>query len=233
MHMVPLSAAKRTERKPRKIRHQGLVPGVVYGNSEHTQIQCEERQLCKVYASAGESTLVELDVDNKKVPVLFHAIQFDPVTDRPIHVDFYAVDLTKEVETQVPLRLTGESPVTKDLGAIIVTALDHVTVRALPQDLPHDLPVDLSTLAAFRDTITVSSLTVPKGVTILEPPGTVLVVAQEPREEEVEEVKPPEGAEVAPAAEGAAAAAKGAALAVEGEVKEKAEKEEKTGKAGK
>lgn len=229
MQMVSLKAQARAKKSPRVLRREGIVPAVVYGNIANTTIQCEERALKKAYVTAGESTLVELDIDSKKIPVLFHTLEFDPVSDRMTHVDFYAVDLKKEVEAEVPLRLEGEAPAAKDLGAIIVTPTDHVTVRALPMDLPPSITVNLSSLAAFHSTITVKDLQVPKGVTIMDPPETVLVVAQEPRAEEVAEVKPAEGEVPAAGAEGAAAEG---APSAEGESKEKAEKDtkEKKGK---
>lgn len=232
MHMVPLQVSPRAKESPNRLRRLGQVPCVIYGNIGNTLLQCDEKTLTKAFATAGESTLVELQVADRKIPALFHELAFDPVSDRVIHVDFYAVDMKKEVEAEVPLRLEGEAPAAKDLGAIIVTPLDHVSVRALPSNLPHDIPVNLASLAAFHDTITVAHLQVPSGVTIIEPPETVLVVAQQPREEEVEEVKPPEG-EAVPGAEGVTAGAEGAAPATEGEVKEKTEKAAKAEKEGK
>ncbi len=224
MQMVPLKTAHRVKASSAHLRREGQVPCVVYGNIENTLLQIDEKPLNKAYVQAGESTLVELEIGDKKVPALFHALDFDPVSDRLIHVDFYAVNMKEEVEAEVPLRMEGESIAVKDLAAIIITPTDHVKVRALPSDLPHDIVVDISTLVAFRDTITVANLKVPKGVTILNAPETVLVIAQQPREEEKEEVKPAEG-EVVPGAEGAATAE--GAPAAEGEAKEKAEKEAK------
>ena len=231
MQMVPLSAAPRIKASAAHLRRSGKIPCVVYGNIENTLLQCDEKTLMKAYANAGESTLVELEVSEKKVPVLFHALDFDPVSDRVIHVDFFAVDMKKEVEAEVPLRLTGESPAVKELAAIIVTPTDHVTVKALPSNLPRDIEVNIALLVAFHDTITVANLKVPNGATIVDPPETVLVVAQQPREEEVEVKAVAAEGEVAPGAEGAAAVP-GAPVA-EGESKEKAEKEGKEKKADK
>ncbi len=231
MQMISLKAAPRAKQSAAHLRRMGSIPCVVYGNMPNTLLQCDEKTLMKAYATAGESTLVELDVAEKKVPVLFHALDFDPVSDRVIHVDFLAVDMKKEVEAEVPLRLTGIAPAAKELAAIIVTPTDHVTVKALPSNLPHDIEVDLTILVAFHDTITVANLKVPSGVTIVDPPETVLVVAQQPREEEVEEKPVVAEGEVVPGAEGAAAVP-GAPVA-EGESKEKAEKETKEKKAEK
>jgi large subunit ribosomal protein L25 len=214
MQTVALQAAKRTpEFSPKALRRAGKVPGVVYGNTENTMFTVEENALRKAYIKAGESTLVELDIDGSKIPVLFQSIDQDPVSDRPIHVDFYAVDMKKEVETDVQIRFEGEAPAIKEHGAILVTALHSVKVKCLPANLPHDLPIDLGKLIEFGATLTVADIDVPTGVTIVNDLTDVIAIAQEPREEEVVEVAAPvEGAEGAPAAEGAegAPAAEGA-----------------------
>jgi large subunit ribosomal protein L25 len=220
MKMVALStAARSSEMSAKQLRNSGKIPAVVYGNIENTQIQCDEGVLMKAYIQAGESTLVELDIAGNKVPALFHTIDFDPVSDRLSHVDFYAVNMKEELETHVALRFEGEAPAVKELSAILVTALDQVTVRCLPSDLPHDLEVDMSKLTEFGGTLTVADIKVPKGVTILQEPDTVLVVAQQPREEEKEE---PVAAAVPAEGEAAAAPADGAAVpAAEGAAEEK------------
>ena len=218
MDMVTLSTAPRaTDLSARQLRRTGVVPCVVYGNNvENQSFQCEIVTLLKAYTKAGESTLVELDVGGKKLPVLFHEVKFDPVSDVISHVDFYAVDMNKEVEADVTIHFEGESPAVKE-GAILVTALDAITVRCLPKNLPHNLPVDLSKLVEMGSQITVADIAVPPGVTLLAEADAVVAVAQEPREEEVVEAAPAEGAA---AAEGAAPAAEGAAPAEGAEKKE-------------
>lgn len=198
MDKVTLSAtARSTELKANNLRKIGKIPGVVYGNNvENTQIQCEEVALMKAFVKAGESTLVDLDIDGKKMPVLFHVVDFDPVSDRMNHVDFYAVDMKKEVEAEVPVHFEGESAAVKE-GGILVTALDHVTVRCLPANLPHDFKVELGKLAAFGDSVTIADLSVPEGVEIVNESDAVIAVVQEPRVEAVQEPV----AEEAPAAE--------------------------------
>ncbi len=79
MDKVALKASARTKDvTPGSIRRGGNVPAIIYGNFENTQVQCDERDLLKAYKKAGESSLVELDVDGKTVPVLFHALDFHP-----------------------------------------------------------------------------------------------------------------------------------------------------------
>lgn len=184
------------------VRKTGSVPCVVYGKGKETrQFQCNATALHKTFIQAGESTLVELDLDGFQTPVLFKEVSFDPVSGREIHADFYAVDMQKEIETHVPVRFEGEAPACKELGAIFIASHSHVRVRCLPGDLPHDLPVSIAKLAAFHDVVTVADLTLPKGVTVMETPETVLALIQEPRKEE--EIAPPPAAE---AVEGAASA---------------------------
>lgn len=206
MDMVHLStAARQTDLTTRNLRRSGQVPCVVYGNNvKNESFQCELVALTKAYTRAGESTLVELDLGGKKVPVLFHEVKFDPMSDRISHVDFYAVDMNKEVEADVAIHFEGESPAVKE-GAILVTALDSITVRCLPKNLPHNLPVDLSKLVEMGSQITVADIAVPAGVTLLAEKDAVIAIAQEPREEEVVETAPAADAtaEGAPAADGA------------------------------
>lgn len=219
MEKIALQAAPRSaEDNVKDLRKQGKVPGIVYGNTENTMLHFEEMALKKAYMKAGESTLVELDAGGKKLPVLFHSIDLDPVSDRMIHVDFYAVDMNKEVEADVQIRFEGESPAVKESSAILVTALDTVTVRCLPANLPHDLPVDLGKLVEFGSTITVADIVAPNGVEILNDKEDVIAIAQEPREEEPEET--PAAAAEGAAAEGAAPADGAAAPAAEGDKKE-------------
>jgi large subunit ribosomal protein L25 len=202
---VPLAASARTKDENLvNMRRAGKVPAIIYGNVANTMVQIEEMPLKKAHMKAGESTVVELDIDGKKVPVLFQKIDCDPVSDRMIHVDFYAVNMKVEVEAEVQIRFENESPAVKD-GAIFVTALHEVLVSALPANLPHDLALDLSKLVDMGGNLTIADLHAPQGVTILTAPETVIVIAQEPRAEVVEEAPvaaatPAEGA-AAPAAE--------------------------------
>ncbi len=220
MDMITLKASARDQKaKPKQMRRNNQVPCVVYGAIEkNMHIQCNEKELHKTFSRAGESTLVELDIDGKKVPVLFKDIAFDPISDREVHADFYAVNMKQEIETLVPITFEGESPAVKSLGGVFVIAHNTVRVRCLPSDLPHSLSVDISGMANFHDHVSVQNLTLPTGVKVMDAADMVLASVQEPRAEEVvaAPVTPAEGA----TAEGATA--EGAAA--EGATKEAAEK---------
>lgn len=215
MAMIPLMvAARRPGAKASLLRRSGSTPCVLYGQKvENTLLECSALVLQKVFDHAGKSALVELSIEGgaKKVPVLFRDIAFDPVTDRCIHVDFYAVDLTKEVEVPVPLRFEGVSPAVRDLAGVLVMPLDHVTVRCLPLHLPTELTVSLDPLAQFGDVCTVRDIPLPPHVRILADPAVVVATVQEQRKEE--EIAPPPPVATEGAVEGAAPTAEGLAPA--------------------
>lgn len=197
MDKVPLKAQVRSaDAVASELREQSVVPCVVYGNDvENTSIQCDYSELFRVYSKAGSSAIVELDVDGKKIPTIVHEITFDPVKDTITHVDFYAVNMKKEIEASIPLEFTGSSEAVESAGGVLVTGLDHLTVKCLPANLPHELKVDLSPLETFADSLTVSQIVVPEGVEILEEEDQVIATVQEPRKEKTPEEEAAEGAE--------------------------------------
>lgn len=206
---IALTVTGRDEKTSAKnLRRAGTVPAVIYGNVKNTPVQCSAKDLHNVYVKAGENTLVDIDLAGKKVPCLIHAISFNPVNGNYEHVDFYAVDMTKKVTTKVPVVFEGESPAVKNLGGVLLTVHSQLEVTCLPSEIPSHFAADLSGLENLHDSITVSKLKIPAGVTVKESPETVILIVQEPRKEEVIEVV------AAPTAEGAAAegaAADGAA----------------------
>ena len=211
MASITLKASARDKAKKGKvIRREGLIPGTVYGpKMKNEDLTFIYQEFHKVYVAAGESTIVELETNGKKVPVLIHELQFDPMTGNYTHIDLFALDMTKEVTTNVPLRFVGEAPGVKE-GGVLVKNSDHITVKCLPKDLPHDIEVDISSLVNFFDAVKVSDLKIPATIKIEEESDLILVSVIPPRKEE--EIAPPvaaavEGMEGAVAAEGAEGAA--------------------------
>jgi large subunit ribosomal protein L25 len=222
MDTISLKATQRDGKtKPGASRRAGMVPCVVYGNVDaNMHLQCQESLLHRAFMKAGESTIVELDVDGTKVPVLFKSVTWHPITDREEHVDFYALNMKKEIETQIPVHFEGEAPVVKTQGGVFVTVNETVTVRCLPADLPHSLTVDITKLAEFHDSVTVKDIQLPKGVTVMEAPETLLATIQEPRKEEEITTAATAAGDGASATGEGAAAAPGAPAADAGKEKE-------------
>lgn len=229
---LSLSVSTRSaEENPKSIRRAGDVPGIIYGaKTKSVVVKCKRKELHTVYVEAGENKLVEVQIDDKKIPCLIHAVSFDPVSDREEHVDFYAVDRTKKVTTRVPVVVTGESPAVKTEGGVLVTVHDEIEVTCLPHDIPAQFIVAIGVLQKFHDSITVGELRVPKGVTIKSPADMVIITVQEPRKEEVIEVVAPVATEGEAAATAAAPGVEGAAAASAAKAEDKAGGKEKATK---
>ena len=186
-------------KKTRNLRKRGFLPAVVYGGGKSAQpITIKESEFLKLWKSAGESTVIELDIGKEKKNVLIHEVDIDPIKDNPIHVDFYTVDMAKKIHVDVALEFIGESDAVK-AGGILVKVLHALKVEALPNDLPHSISVDISQLKIAGDSITVSAVKIPKGVKILDNPEETVAMVEALRAEEevkVEEAPSLESIEV-------------------------------------
>lgn len=182
-----LSASRRAEtgKKVKAIRRQGILPVVMYGHGlQSRSLAVPKKFFEKVYRQAGKSTLVDVAIDrNKPVKVLIHDVQTDPVTDEPLHADLYQVNLTEKVQTEVPIKLVGESAAVKESEGNLITQKASVKVEALPQDLPHEIEADLSKLATFDDILKVADLHIPQNVAILDNLEEVVVIVTAPKTE--------------------------------------------------
>ncbi|MEI6528184.1 MAG: 50S ribosomal protein L25 [bacterium] len=169
------------------LRKAGTVPAIFYGKKEaSTPIKVKIAEFRKAFREAGESTVVSLTGEGIDVDVLIHDVDFDPVTDSPIHVDFYAIEKGKKLTVKVPLEFVGVAPAVKDLGAILVKVAHDLEIEALPKDLPHDLTVDITTLVTLSSVITAKEIKLPEGVTLKVDPDEVVASVYEPKEEVVE-----------------------------------------------
>lgn len=173
-------------------RKAGKLPAVVYGNKTETEpVFVDLKEFSKMWKAAGESSIIELTEDGKKIAdTLIHDTAVDPLTNEFVHVDFYAVDMSKPITAPVHLVFEGVAPAEKDLGAMIIKVIHEVEVEALPKDLPHEIKVDLSSLVKFDDRICISDIALPTGVKILAKADDVVVLAEEHKEEVIEETAP-------------------------------------------
>jgi len=195
-----LSADKRdlTGRKVKKLRAQGKMPANIFGNKVKSQaITIDLLEFKKTYSQAGETSLVDIKLkgETKTRPSLIANVQIHPVTDDPLHADFHQVDLTQKVTANVPVDVVGESEAVKNKGAVLITLHNELEVEALPTDLPDKFEVDISSLKDFNDSVLVKDLKVDAKVEIKLDKEEAIVMAQEPKEEEI-------APEPTPAAEG-------------------------------
>jgi large subunit ribosomal protein L25 len=202
MEQVELKTQKREVlgKKVKSLRREGLIPAVLYGHeTESVPLQVEERELNRVLVQAGGHRLIALKVgrSRKRQMALARDVQWDVISGKPLHVDFYAVVMTEKITTAVPLVLVGEAPAADRVGAMVLQGLDEVEIECLPGDLIEAIEVDLSGLEEIDQAIYVKDLPVPPTVEILtDTEETVARVtwaaAEVVEEEEVVPVAPEE-----------------------------------------
>ncbi len=183
--MITLEVEKRDIKSPLgEMRKSGKIPAVFYGKKEKsTPIALSFAIFEKTLQTAGESTVLHLKGAGIDVDVLIYDVDRDPVTDKPRHVDFYAIEKDKKLEVKIPLEFIGVAPAVKDMGAVLVKVMHELEIEALPKDLPHNLVVDLSTLATFDSVIKVKDIKLPAGVEVKGNVEEIVASVYEPKEE--------------------------------------------------
>lgn len=184
----------------KKLRSEGLVPGIVYGkNTDATAVAVESKDINTiVHSAAGANTLVDLSVGGKTETVIIKELERDILLqDRFTHVDFLQISLKDKLEIQVPVVLTGEAPGVKD-GGIIQQSLREVAIKCLPTEIPDQIELDISNLG-LGETLTVGDLNVPAGSEFISDAHEAVVTVISPRV--AEDAEEAEGTEAAPAEE--------------------------------
>jgi large subunit ribosomal protein L25 len=194
---MKLAAAKRTHLGStacRRMRREGLIPGVVYGHHQAaTSFEVEWEKLAPIL-KAG-TRVVDLDVEGKVEKAMFRDIQWDTFGISVQHIDLLRIDPNERVEVQVPVVLKGIAA-----GAIAGGILDHhlhnVTLECLAIQIPDSIPVKIAELQ-IGQAIHVRELELPPNTVIKNDPETVVVqvkqlLAEEPGEGEAAEAGPAE-----------------------------------------
>ncbi|MFC1722017.1 50S ribosomal protein L25 [Patescibacteria group bacterium] len=148
-------------KKTQKLRYENLVPGVIFGKGlESVPISIDLNSFIKLYREVGETSVVDLKVENEKHPVLIKDVQVHPVTSAPIHVGFYEVNLKEKITAEIPLEAKNEelNPLIKSGEAILLVLLNEISVESLPTDLPDNFVIDATKLTEIGDVITIEDL---------------------------------------------------------------------------
>jgi large subunit ribosomal protein L25 len=204
----------RGTRASRRLRREGLVPGVLYGRGKPPHaISVPERELRRALTGAGGlHAILDVALNGQKSarPAVLKEYQQDPLKGRLTHIDLQEVRLDEPIQAQVSVHLIGE-PAGVTEGGVLSQVQREINVQALPMEIPEHLELDVTGMG-IGDTLRLADLPPTEGVTYLDDPeGTVLatvtlptrVVEPEPEEVELEEGEVPEGEE---APEGAAEA---------------------------
>jgi large subunit ribosomal protein L25 len=172
-----------------KIREEGKIPAVVYGPKfANTSVSLNYQDFVRLYNKHGETSLISLDIDGKTTNVMIKDFDLHPVTNKVIHIDFYAPEAGKKVHASVPLEFVNESAAVK-AGAQLVKVLHEIEVESLPESIPHHIEVDLSIMTSVDVSVHVKDLKLPAGVTTKLDADEVVASVVEYKEE-VETAEP-------------------------------------------
>ncbi|MGD0471766.1 MAG: 50S ribosomal protein L25 [Candidatus Velthaea sp.] len=188
----------------RAVRRAGQIPAVLYGHGEPTAISIGAKALEELLTHGGKSRILDAVIDGKHDSVLLREVQRDPVSHRPIHVDFQRVTQGEEISATVAIAVTGNSAAVRD-GAILDIVTRSIDVKGAAGKIPESITVDTSELT-IHSHITAGELPLPEGFTLLTPADQVIVSVEAPRTGAAEETAvAAEPAAEAPAAEAPAA----------------------------
>ena len=170
------SAARRT-------RLQNKVPAVVYhSGAEATPLSVDKISLNKALKTG--QMIFEVNVEDKDQFVLVKEIQYHPVTDEIVHIDFQKVKEDEKISLEVAVRSSGEAQGVK-LGGLLVQMLNLVTVQCRPAEIPEFLEIDVSDME-MNTNLFVKDIILPEGVEMLTADDIAVVSVQEPKEEKEE-----------------------------------------------
>ena len=148
--MHTLKAKLRLKGKAGSLRRQGWIPAVVYGPSvENTPLVIDRKDLQDLFSHITRSSRINLSIKDhskgKKLDVFIKSIQYDSITDQPIHVDFYHPNIGSPLKLYVPIKIVGEARGIKE-GGMLNVLFRGVQVHGLPNDIPHLITIDVSEL---------------------------------------------------------------------------------------
>ncbi len=181
MHPV-IAAQPYKQGTAKSVRQEGKVPAVMYSEGKETSnIAIDMQEFRRAFRTAGKATLVEIDFEGKKTPALIHVIDTHPVSGDPVHIDFFAVNMNKEVNAVVPVKFKGVSDAVKLLGGTLTVMHDRIQINCLPKHLISSIDADLSVLKTFHDHINVSDLPFPAEITVTDDADTMVASVAAPR----------------------------------------------------
>ena len=182
-------------KKVSTLRNEGITPVHMYGPGiDPRSLQCDTALVDKIVSEAGGNIPVTINLAGEDDEVCFiREVQYHPVKDVIIHVDFMKVDVTKEVEAQVPVIIQGTSPAVRNLGGTLLQPLQAVTVRALPMEIPAQLTLKAEVLIDYDTNLYVRDLVDMDSVAIINDESELIASVVPPRIEREDTVVGIEG----------------------------------------
>ena len=188
------------------LRNAGRVPCVLYGGGEPLHFSAPELDFSKLVYTPNAHTVV-INLDGENVAAILQDIQFHPLTDKILHIDFYRLFDDKEVSMNIPVKVEGAAPGVLNSGGVLVLNKRKLRVKALPKDLPDFIVANISKLKFGNKLYTAELQT--EEYTLLHPYNTVVCqvrtsrasVKEEEDEDDTTTEEGTEGGDTASAAE--------------------------------
>ena len=175
---LTLDAREAQGKANKRLRREGLVPGVVYGKGEDsTNVQVDAKTFETLYRTAGRTSVVKFRIPghNRASSGFIKSVQRHPLTGRALHVDYLLVNLKVEMEVDIPLVFVGEPPAVEETGGTLLHNLSSIRVKALPGDIPHEIEVNVSVLTSLDVAIHVRDLNLNRELVQVLTDGDTLV----------------------------------------------------------
>lgn len=153
MKSIAISGSRREnvgKRDAKELRYNGQVPAVLYGGKNQLHFSVSAADL-KSLVYTPDVQFVDLEVEGVKAHAVIQDLQFHPLTDLPLHVDFFELNEAKPFVMEIPVKLTGTSPGVK-IGGKLIQKLRKLRVKALPKDMPQYVEVSLEALEVGKST---------------------------------------------------------------------------------
>nr|WGD87519.1 50S ribosomal protein L25/general stress protein Ctc [Bacillus subtilis] len=158
--MATLTAKERTDftrSSLRNIRTSGHVPGIIYGkDTGNKPVSLDSVELIKTLRDEGKNAVITLEVGGEKHSVMVTDLQTDPLKNEITHADFQVVNMSEDIEVEVPIHLTGEAIGVKN-GGVLQRPLYALTVKAKPKAIPQAIEADISSLDV-NEVLTIADL---------------------------------------------------------------------------
>lgn len=205
---IEIAAEARADKTPRQLRREGFVPAVVYGTDTHEQIQITDRNLSKALSVATRSSRFSVQINGSNYDAFLREVQYHPLNDNVLHVDFYQPKADQNVTMHVPIQLNG-TPVGLKMGGNLFKILDYLPVRGRMENIPERIEVEITNMDV-GSVLRLGDLQL-EGVSMLLPLDSTVATVKIPRrvamELEADEEAAAEGEEGEAPAEGEADAA--------------------------
>ena len=165
-----LQIQKRTTegKKVKTLRNQGITPIHLYGSEfDSASMQVKMSELIDILNLAGFSSPITLNDGKNDIIAFAREVQRHPLTEQILHVDFQVVGKDDQVEVEVPINLTGESPAVKNLGVVLIKLMETIRVSSKVDSVPKSLELDISVIESLEQSILVGEIEIAEGVQIV------------------------------------------------------------------